>query len=318
MTLVELRYLVSLAEERHFGRAAERCCVSQPTLSMAIKRLERELGVALFERSASGVWLTAQGEQVLVRARRALTGVADIERLAESAGRDDLSLTLGALPSLASALVPRLLPYLHQQCEGHLELTLEQGDVQQLTRGLLAGALDLLLVCQPFTAPDVVTRALYDEPLMVLLPDSHRLASQGSLTAECLLDDPLLLPEAQEGARASLEACCPTLLASVDRTLQLKNASLTTVQQLVASGAGISLVPQSIASPQALAADGLLLKPLTGAAPTRTLALAWRTSFPRHALVDRLTEALQVTAPCHWLTQGNWSDAGLLVDNGYW
>ncbi|MGD8175822.1 LysR family transcriptional regulator [Marinimicrobium sp. ARAG 43.8] len=318
MTLAELRYIVSLAKERHFGRAAAACCVSQPTLSMAIKRLEQELGVSLFERAPAGTWPTPTGQGIVARARLALNHIEAMRVLTGPDGEH--TLRLGALPSLASAVLPRAVAHLHRQWPGRLALQVEQNDVDRLAAKLQNGELDALLLVTPFAVPDIVTRTLYEEPLVVVMPETHPLAACETVPAERLQDWTLLLPEAYEGAREALLAQCPFLATppslAVGHTV-LTHAGPEMVRHMVALGEGISVLPQSMASGLHPGSPGLTVRPFAGAAPVRTLALAWRTSFPAPQLVDSLVEVLEATAPCHWLDNACWP-SGLLVENGHW
>lgn len=173
MTLTELKYIVTLAQERHFGRAAEKCFVSQPTLSVAIKKLEGELDVAIFERSKSSVSVTPLGERIVAQAQRVLEEARTIKELANS-GKDQLSspMKLGAIFTIGPYLFPHLVPQIHQQAPT-MPLYLEENYTGVLRRQLRDGELDAIIVALPFTEPDVLTRPLYDENFVVVLPKNH-------------------------------------------------------------------------------------------------------------------------------------------------
>src|SRR5579863_3494742 len=178
MTLTELSYVVALAQEQHFGRAAERCHVSQPTLSIAVKKLEEELDVTLFERCKNGVQITPLGERIVAMAGGVLHQIAAIKDVA-AADREQLQgpLALGTLPTIGPYLLPQFIPLL-QQTAGELSLYIEEGNETSLTLKLRNGELDAILVTEPFTEPDVVTQSLFDEPFVLLLPADHKLAGK--------------------------------------------------------------------------------------------------------------------------------------------
>ena len=178
MTLTELSYIVALAQEQHFGRAAERCHVSQPTLSIAVKKLEDELDVTLFERSKNGVQITPMGERIVGMAGSVLHQAAAIKDVA-AADKEQLQgpFQLGTLATIGPYLLPQFIPLL-QKTAGQLSLYVEEGTQESLTLKLRHGELDAILVTAPFSEPDVVTQALFDEPFVLLLPADHRLAGK--------------------------------------------------------------------------------------------------------------------------------------------
>ena len=193
MTLTELKYIVTLAQERHFGRAAEKCFVSQPTLSVAIKKLEGELDVAIFERSKSSVSVTPLGERIVAQAQRVLEEARTIKELANS-GKDQLSspMKLGAIFTIGPYLFPHLVPQIHQQAPT-MPLYLEENYTGVLRRQLRDGELDAIIVALPFTEPDVLTRPLYDENFVVVLPKNHPWTKQDEIEADQLADEDLLM-----------------------------------------------------------------------------------------------------------------------------
>ena len=197
MTLTEFRYIVTLAREQHFGRAAEHCNVSQPTLSIAVKKLEDELGVALFERTKLRVITTPLGEQIISKARKVLEQTADIRDIADT-GRDQLNspLAVGAIYTVGPYLMPQFIPLLQELASG-MPLYVEEGDSDTLARKLRGGELDAVIVSLPFNEPDVVTQPLFDEPFVVLMPENHRLAAHENIKPEDLSASEVLL--LQEG-----------------------------------------------------------------------------------------------------------------------
>src|ERR1041384_624894 len=205
MTLTELRYIVALAQEQHFGRAAERCHVSQPTLSIAVKKLEEELGV-LFERGKTRIIPTPLGEKIVVMAAKVLEQAAAIKDVAE-AGKEQLEgpLALGTLPTIGPYLLPQFIPLL-QETTNKLSLYVEEGSQADLAGKLRSGDLDAILVTAPFVEADVVTQPLFDEAFVLLLPTDHRLASKAQIAAADLVASELLLLGDGESLRQQILA----------------------------------------------------------------------------------------------------------------
>ena len=297
MTLTELRYIVALAQEQHFGKAAERCFVSQPTLSIAVKKLEDELGVALFERSKSRVQATPLGEQVVTQANLVLEQTAAIKDIAD-AGKDQLSspLAVGAIFTIGPYLLPLFIPHL-QKSAHKMPLYVEEGYTATLRKKLRNGELDVIIVALPFTEPDVVTQALFDEPFVVLMPHDHPLASKEAIDPRDLDDQDMLLLGEGHCFRDQVLATCPNLQSSLEgapgrgRTAAEGN-SLETLRHMVASGLGITILPESAASSPLYVSEVLVTRPFIEPAPGRTVALAWRASFPRHKAIDALRKAI--------------------------
>lgn len=295
MTLTELRYIVTLAQERHFGRAAERCFVSQPTLSVAVKKLEEELGVALFERSKSTVQVTPLGEQIVEQAQRVLEQSSVIRELA-NAGKDQLSspLRIGAIYTIGPYLFPHLVPELARSAP-QMSLYIEEGFTAQLRRKLKSGELDAIIVALPFTETDVLTKALYEEPFEVLMPAGHPWAAKTSIDKEDLLEERLLLLGEGHCFRDQILEACPAIgaqLNSPSNTLTAEGGSLETIRHMVASKLGITVLPHSAIGTGHYEAGVLESRPFTPEAPSRTVAIAWRASFPRPKAIDALTDAI--------------------------
>ena len=193
MTLTELRYIVAVARERHFGRAAESCFVSQPTLSVAIKKLEEELGVALFERGAGEISITAVGQKVVEQAQRVLEEASRIKDLA-AAGHDPLAgtLRLGAIHTIGPYLLPRLVPILRRRVPA-MQLFIKESFTHQLAEALRQGEVDVVVIALPFDESGCVTLPVYDEPFLVALPQGHRWEKKKQISAEELKKESLLL-----------------------------------------------------------------------------------------------------------------------------
>lgn len=290
MTLTELKYIVTLAQEKHFGRAAEKCFVSQPTLSVAIKKLESELDVAIFERSKSSVAVTPLGERIVAQAQRVLEEARTIRELA-NAGKDQLSspLKIGAIFTIGPYLFPHLVPQIHQRATT-MPLYLEENYTAVLRRQLRDGELDAIIVALPFTEPDVLTRPLYDEPFVVVLPKNHPWKSQTSIAPDQLADEDLLMLGEGHCFRDQVLEFCPALTRKHHTRLGsvLEGSSLETLKYMVASGLGITVLPQSAVSNLDL--NLVITRPFNEPMPYRTVALAWRASFPRGQAIDLLLD----------------------------
>ena len=313
MTLVELRYLVTLAEQKHFGRAAELCHVSQPTLSMAVRKLEENLGVLLFERSKSGIRATTMGTQIIEQARRVMAQVSVISAIAD-AGKDQLigELRLGSIFTLGPYLLPQLISQLRINASG-LRLNLYENYKDELRKRLCASELDAILVSLPFAEPDIVIQELFEEPLLAVMPPNHVLAAQAIVDPADLIKHPFLLLTKGHCLRENVLGVCPSL-DDPERTNVLESSSLETLRHMVATGLGVSILPSS-AITSSLYTNAFVARSLHGM-PTRKLALAWRASFPRHRAIDALRKAIQT---CCWqFTTGHDNTGqGLLVENNW-
>lgn len=297
MTLNELRYIVAVARERHFGRAAEGCFVSQPTLSVAVKKLEDELGVTLFERGTGEVTVTTVGQQIVVQAQRVLEDADGVRRLARQ-GMDPLTgtLRLGAIYTIGPYLLPQLIPWVSDQAPG-MPLMIEENFTSVLSERLKRGDLDVVIVSLPFDEPGVLTRPLYDESFVVLLPAGHPWAGSGSVDADRLGGEDVLLLGAGHCFRDQVLQICPNCVkpfasgGGLQRVLE--GGSLETIRFMVASGAGITVLPRTAAVTDRYSEPMVRVLPFAGEAPSRRVALAWRKSFPRVEAVDVLERAVR-------------------------
>ncbi len=298
MTLTELRYVVTLARERHFGRAAERCHVSQPTLSVAVKKLEEELGVPLFERSKSNIRVTETGQRIIEQAQRVLDQVNLIRDIAQD-GKNQLSspLKVGAIYTIGPYLFPHLLPELRRAAPD-MPLFIEENYTATLRQKLRQSELDAIIVALPFDEPEVLTLPLYDEPFVILLPAGHPLAKKEQLTAEELANEQLLLLGPGHCFRDQVLESCPPLVETVTRkvdngspSLVTEGSSLETIRHMVASGLGVTVLPLSAATAMQYNQDILAVRPFAPPVPFRTVALAWRVTFPRPKAIDVLSLA---------------------------
>ncbi len=299
MTLTELRYIVILSEEQHFGRTAERCHVSQPTLSIAVRKLEDELGVELFERTKTKVRPTALGEKIILQARALLANTAAIQFLAD-AGKDQLStpLALGAIFTMGPYLLPQLIPHLQKQAP-KMPLYVQEDYTANLRKKLRDGDLDAILVSLPFSESDVVTQELFDEPLVVVMPQSHPLVRNLDIAPADIARDELLLLGDGHCLREQVLTLNPAWREVVPtKRYSVQGNSLETLRYMVAAGLGVSILPRSAADAALCAPHRLITRPLAGG--QRKLALAWRASFPRHKAIDVLRKSIQSCSGAYW------------------
>lgn len=296
MTLTELRYIVALARERHFGRAAEACFVSQPTLSVAVRKLEDELGVAIFERAGSDLTVTPIGERIVAQAQRALQEAEAVKDVAK-AGQDQLRgpLRIGAIYTIGPYIFPALIPLLHRNAPD-MPLVIEENFTSALTGKLKRGELDVIIISLPFAEPGIVTLPLYREPFVVLLPAAHPLTARETLRAGDLADEAMLLLGAGHCFRDQVIDACPDCApnrhSSADSNHVVEGSSLETIRHMVASGMGITVLPCTAAGADRYARRLLAIRRFTGKSPCRDVALAWRVSFPRPQVIDVLRDAV--------------------------
>lgn len=290
MTLTDLRYIVTLARERHFGRAAEKCFVSQPTLSVAVKKLEDELGVILFERSPQEVRVTPIGEQVVAQAERVLGAAAQLTEIA-SAGKNPLAgpLRLGVIYTIGPWLLPKLVPLLHERAP-EMPLLLEENYTHRLLEKLKAAELDVAIVALPVDEPGLVAQAVYDETFFALVPVNHPWAKLKAVDPGKLLDQPLLMLGRGNCFRDQVLDLCTR--AGQGGPQVLEGSSLETIRHMVASGVGITVMPASAVDNVPKNDPLLRVKAFTEPTPTRRIALVWRASFPRHQAIDLVRRAL--------------------------
>ena len=305
MTLTELKYIVAVARERHFGKAAEACYVSQPTLSVAVKKLEEELDVKLFERSANEVSVTALGEAIVRQAQSVLEQAAAIKEIAKR-GKNPLvgALTLGVIYTIS----PYLLPALVRQVIEHtpeMPLMLQENLTAKLLDMLRTGEIDCAILAEPFPDAGLALAPLYDEPFMAAVPTHHPLASQESVTSEQLKNETMLLLGAGHCFRDHVLEVCPEFArfsANAEGIRKsFEGSSLETIKHMVAAGMGVTLVPRLSVPKEALEPSSkrkrdeepfIKYLPFAGDPPTRRVVLAWRRSFTRYEAIAALRNAI--------------------------
>ena len=309
MTFTELKYIVAVARERHFGKAAESCYVSQPTLSVAIKKLEDELEVKLFERSAGEVTVTPLGEQIVQQAQTVLDQAAAIKEIAKR-GKDPLAgpLNLGVIYTIG----PYLLPDLVRQNIARtpqMPLVLQENFTVKLLEMLRAGEIDCAIMAEPFPDTGLAVAPLYDEPFMAALPTDHPLAARDSVTSEELRNETMLLLGTGHCFRDHVLEVCPEFARFSSNAEGIRKSfegsSLETIKHMVAAGMGVTLVPRLSVPADALKPrakprkeTGQLVRylPVKDAEgrepPMRRVVLAWRRSFTRYEAIAALRNAI--------------------------
>ncbi len=288
MTLTELRYIVALSQEGNFSRAAERCSVSQPTLSVAIARLEDELGLPLFERGKGFVSPSPAGKRIIEQAQRALGEVDKIREIAQF-GRDQLTgpLRLGVIHTIGPYLLPQLIHALKAAAPA-MPLLIEENMTAHLDEMLRDNALDAIIIALPFEAPGVLTRALYDEAFKVIVPRGHAWEKRECMNPEDVAGDEVLLLKAGNCFRDQVLGACPQV-SSPETDVRLGH-SIGTIRCMVASGLGVSVLPEG-ALCHPYSSDMISVIPFRSPPPSRRIALAWRAGFVRPKAIDALLTA---------------------------
>jgi LysR family hydrogen peroxide-inducible transcriptional activator len=306
MTLTELKYIVAVARERHFGRAAEACFVSQPTLSVAIKKLEDELGVVLFERGSTEVSLTPAGERIVVQAQRVLDEAARIKELAKQ-GRDPLTgaLRVGVIYTVGPYLLPALVRQLLRDAP-NMPLLLNENFTVRLLELVKNGEIDVAILALPLPDSGLLVQPVYDEPFVVAVPRRHPWAKRRAIAAEELKKENMLLLGTGHCFRDNVLEVCPELsrysseAEGIQKTFE--GSSLETIRHMVASGIGITVMPVT-SVPAKTPRDSLIeYVPFRPPVPDRRVVLAWRRSFTRPAAIEALRRAI-LKCPLHGVTR---------------
>ncbi|KAF1720400.1 DNA-binding transcriptional regulator OxyR [Pseudoxanthomonas wuyuanensis] len=291
MNLRDLKYLVALADHKHFGHAAAACFVSQPTLSTQIKKLEDELGVPLVERAPRKVMLTPAGRDAAERARRI---VAEVEQMKEAARRSQDpeagTVRLGIFPTLAPYLLPHVIPQLRQRFP-HLELLLIEEKSDELLARLREGKLDAGLLALPVHDDQLHVEFLFEEPFLLAVPESHPLAERDSLTLAELSNQQLLLLEDGHCLREqALDVC---RISGANEKSEFRATSLETLRQMVAANVGITLLPALAVKPPVARSQNIHLLGFSDSAPSRRIAMLWRKSSAMSGFLLQLAQVFQ-------------------------
>ena len=294
MNLRDLKYLVALADLRHFGKAADACFVSQPTLSTQIRKLEDELGVALVERAPRKVMLTTAGQDVVLRARRI---VAEVEQMKESARRsqdpESGSLRLGVFPTLGPYLLPHVVPQLRERFP-RLELLLVEEKSDVLLQRLRDGRLDATLLALPLHDDQLQVEPLFEEPFVFAAPLQHPLAAETTMSMSQLSDQTLLLLEDGHCLRdQALDVC---RLSGAQEKSGFRATSLETLRQMVAAGVGVTLLPALSVHEPIAQSPNIRLVPFRDPPPSRQIALVWRKSSAMDGFLHSLADVIGTLA----------------------
>jgi len=294
MTLTELRYIIAVAREKHFGRAAEACFVSQPTLSVSIKKLESELGVIIFERGGSEITLTPIGENIVQQAQRVLDAANQIKEIADQ-GRDPLrgALRLGVIYTIGPYLLPRIIKSMIERYPD-MPLILQENFTVRLVEMMRTGEIDVAILADPFDTTGLDTLPLYDEDFVVAVPKKHPWTKKQQIASVDLKQETMLLLGVGHCFRDQVLEVCPEAArfaansAGIQKTFE--GSSLETIRHMVAEGLGITVLPRMSVSLD----DDPLLKFITFASPVpnRRIVLAWRKSFSRDRAIDALREVI--------------------------
>ena len=295
ITITELRYILAVAQERHFGRAAQKCFVSQPTISIAIRKLEGSLGVVIFERSKTSLIITEVGQQILHKARQIIDCISDIQTIAkDSKSPFALPVKVGAIHTIGPYFFPKLINELNKK-KSEIKLIIEEGYTQDLQTKLISGELDLIILASKFDYQGITTKPLYSEELEIIIPQNHTWKDRISIKPEELSTQTLLLLQMGNCFRDEILKICPTCAVKHNGN-ELNNnmitaTSLETIKYMVASSLGISVMPKS-----AIKSDDNSLyriKPFIKPTPHREVIIAYRDEFPRQAIIHQLIQSIQ-------------------------
>jgi LysR family hydrogen peroxide-inducible transcriptional activator len=296
MTLTELKYIVAVARERHFGRAAEACFVSQPTLSVAIRKLEDELGITLFERGGTEIGVTTIGQQIVSQAQKVLEESANLKELARL-GHDPLAgaLRVGVIHTIGPYLLPKLVPTQIERTP-QMPLILQENFTVKLIELLRQGEIDCAIMALPLPDAGLMTQPLYDEEFIVVIPAAHPWATRKSISAEDLKQQNMLLLGSGHCFRDQVLEVCPELsrFAASSEGIQrtFEGSSLETIRHMVAAGIGITVMPRTSVPKEERNNKLLRYIPFERPIPDRRVVLAWRKSFPRAAAIEALAQAV--------------------------
>lgn len=290
MTLIELKFVVAVAQERNFRRAAEKCFVTQPALSLGIKKLEEELGVMIFERNRTEVSVTEIGIKIVEKANIVLEQAAGLKEMAKlGTNQLDGLFKLGMIHSVGPYLLPEIIPVLRKTAP-KMPLEIEETLTANLEAQLRTGVIDAVIIALPFDVPGVQTKALYDEDFVVVVPSNHHWSHRKHIAPEELSEEKVLLLNSGHCFSYQVTQACPELSRKGEI---LQGNSLETIRNMVASNLGTTVLPRSATSARY---NNPLVKviPFTKPAPTRRIAIAWRKSYVRLEAVEKIAESIKL------------------------
>ncbi len=288
MTITELKYIIALAKEKHFGRAAKSVYVSQPTLSIGIKKLEEELGVKIFERLSNQVIPTQVGAHIIEAAKNTLMSVDTIRSIAEEANGKLADIKLGAIYTICPYLLPKIIPDLQEHAP-NIHLYIKENYTNNLIESLKMGELDLAIVSLPIPDSNLFEiRTITEEDFYIILPPQHRLTKKQQISASDLDGERIFLLGGGNCFRDQVLQACPQSLRQNDDGQILEGGSLETIRMMVAGGLGVSIFPA-----MALTNDSeVVVRPFVQPTPKRQIALAWRKSFIQHQVINAIEKSI--------------------------
>lgn len=296
MTLSEFRYIVAVAKELHFGRAAESCFVSQPTLSVAIKKIEEELGISIFERHQHDISITPIGQEIVKQAALILNETNNLKEIAKQ-NKDQLKgeFKLGVIYTIGPYLLPKLIPLINKKAP-NLILLIEEDYTKNLGPKLKSGEIDIAILSNPFEEPGIETEILYKEPFQVALPASHPLTKKKKLKPSDLSDDTMLLLKSGNCFRDQIVELCPNCIHSIDEKNEiqksLESSSIETIRQMVAAGVGITILPGLSTETENGLNSLLEYRSFSNPVPYREVIIAYRKSFPRKKAIELIRSSI--------------------------
>ena len=293
MTLNELRYVVAVAQTQHFSKAAEACHVSQPSLSIAIRKLEEELGVTIFQRGKRQVEVTPEGEAVVQQAQKVIEEAEKLSYL-KTLQKNPLQgvLKVGAIFTIGPYLFPSLIPYMRENYP-EMPLHIDEDYTENLRKKLLKAEIDLAVLALPFSDPAIDTMEIYDEDFMPLFYEGHPFAEMSEISVEDIPNKDLLMLGKGNCFRDQVVAACPNCHSpSASEDNWVVGSSLETIRHMVAMKLGITVMPVTALAKQT-DYPGLDSRPFADPAPKRRIILAWRSSFPRKEAVKVIAQSLQ-------------------------
>jgi len=290
MNIRDLKYFIAVAETKHFGKAAERCFVSQPTLSMQLKKLEEELSIQLFERTSKQVLITSDGEKLLEKARAVLRDVDQLKQVAQNL-QDPYAGTLrvGIIPTMGPYLLPRLMPLLADRFPS-LKIILCEDKTDVIVKKCQQGELDAIILALPVDDDGLVTQELFSEPFFVALPKSNPLAQKKQVKLSDLENENLLLLADGHCLRdQALEAC---RLTGATTETGFQATSLETIRHMVAANAGITLLPK-MAVDSVPEQPEVVIRPFEGTAASRLVGMLWRETSAHRLCCEAIAAAIR-------------------------
>ncbi len=293
ITVTELRYILAVEKEMHFGRAAASCFVSQPTLSIAIRKLEESLGVTIFERSKTTLLITEIGRQILDKAMIIVEQISEIKAIAaESKAPLSTPLKIGAVHTIGPYLFPEVINELNN-INSPINIVIEEGYTKSLHEKLNSGELDAIIVASPFDYNGITTEVLYTEPLKIIIPNNHKWSNKGSIKPEDLYTETLLLLGKGNCFRDEVLQVCPKCIGNNkdNASKMIVTTSLETIKYMVARGLGVSIMPNT-----ALKNDDnklYIIKKFANLTPTRKVLIAYRSSYFRASIIQNLINTIQ-------------------------